>query len=347
MRKTISTRQCWQIISMRIVSSLLLVTKHDHAQAAALAVTMQTWLAEHHVRAKILTHPARQDGCAAILREAAQGVDAVVVLGGDGTFIGVARHLSGQPVGQKVPFLGINFGHLGFLTETPAKDWRPVLRQMLAGKLRRVPRLVLRWTLERDGKLMLEGNAINDVVVSRGNLARVADIHLSVGRKPVVSSSGLPGVSEDLIDFSRGELGWIRADGIIVASPIGSSAYSLSARGPLVHPALSNLLITAVAPFQNSVPPLVLPGDSCIRLQCATDDMAGAEICLTVDGQEGHILGSGDAVYISGLPDGLDVLVRHPDNYLQALQRRGFIRRFMFANPRDTGMAVQPERRKA
>lgn len=309
---------------MRSIKSILLVTKPGHARSAALAAEMQIWLSDRHVWAKTLTHPARQDACGDILREAVQGMDAVVVLGGDGTFIGVARRLSGRSGDRNVPFLGINFGRLGFLTETPAKDWQHTLMLMLAHKLHRAPRLLLRWALERDGERMLEGNAVNDIVVGRGNLARITNMHLSVGRRSPARS----GVLEDAADFSGGGLGWIRADGIIVASPLGSSAYSLSARGPLVHPDLSSLLVTAVAPFLSNVPPLVLPGDSCIRLQCETGRTGDAEVCLTVDGQEGHTLRSGDVVDIWGLPGGLEVLVRHPDSHLQTLRRRGFIRKF-------------------
>jgi NAD+ kinase len=338
------------------IASLLLVTKRGHVQAAALADEMQSWLAARHVRAGVLAYPARgdrQDGGADRLREAAQGVDAVAVLGGDGTFIGVARQLSEQWIGQRdrqeagrtdgplsgplsgqsAPLLGINFGRLGFLTETPAENWRDILGLLLADKLCRVPRLLLRWELVRDGERVLEGNAVNEVVVSRGNLARVTNIHLSVGRL----SAGSAGTED--VDFSGGDLGWIRADGIIVASPLGSSAYSLSARGPLVHPDVPSLLVTAVAPCLSSAPSLVLPGDRLIRLQCeaGTDEAGGpseadgmgeAEICLTVDGQEGHILRDKDVVRVHGLPGALEMLARHPDNYLQALRRRGLVRKF-------------------
>ena len=305
---------------MKNIASLLLVTKAGHEQAAALAVEIQDWLADRHVWAKMLTHPAAKPECGAILCEAVQGVDAVVALGGDGTFIGVARHL----IGQSVPFLGINFGRLGFLTETLAKDWQIVLRQMLAGKLIQQARTALSWSLERDGAVLLCGNAINDVVVSRGNLARVANIHVSVGLKP----PAMRGELCPACDCSGGELGWIRADGIIVASPLGSSAYSLSARGPLVHPDLSSLLVTAIAPFLSSVPPLVLPGGSCVRLQCDAANGEDTGVCLTIDGQEGLSLRGGDIVSVCGVPGGLQVLTRNPDNYVQTLRRRGFIREF-------------------
>lgn len=201
---------------MKTITSLLLVTKPGHEPSAALAVEMQSWLADRHVWARALTHPALQDRCADILREAARGMDAVVVLGGDGTFIGVARQLADL----RLPFLGVNFGRLGFLTETPARDWQSALGELLAGKLCRRPRLLLRWTLERDGRHLLAGNAVNDVVVSRGNLARVANIHVSAGRRPPECADGM----EEGVDFVAGEIGWIRADGIIVASPLGSSA---------------------------------------------------------------------------------------------------------------------------
>lgn len=110
-----------------------------------------------------------------------------------------------------------------------------------------------------------------------------------------------------------------------------------------MHPDLAGLLVTAVAPFLNSAPPLVLPGDCCVRLQCETGGMAEAEICLTVDGQEGHNLRSGDVITVCGQPGGLDILARHPGSYLQTLRQRGFIREFSTTAPeRDPAQTAGP-----
>lgn len=300
------------------IASLLLLTKPGQERAALLAAEMRAWLAERGVRAEVLPHPAGRADCCGIVCSAVAGMDAVVVLGGDGTFIGVARQL----VGRRVPFLGINFGRLGFLTETPASAWREALTLLLEGKLYTAPRTVLGWSLARDGERICHGHAINDVVLSRGSLARVANIHVSVKR----GGGECQGVTTGVCGDEGDPLGWIRADGLIVASPLGSSAYSLSARGPLVHPDVSNLLLTAVAPFFGSMPPLVLPGDACVRLRCDMASTHEAEVCLTVDGQEGYPLQHGDLLEVYGVEGGLHLLLRHPDNYLATLRRRGFIR---------------------
>ena len=227
----------------------------------------------------------------------ARTADAILILGGDGTFVGVGRKLAGLDI----PLLGINFGQVGFLTELPAAGWEPALERLLAGKMITRTCLLLAWELLRGGTPIASGHAANDVVVGRGAIARVLPVHVSVDGE---------------------DMGVVRSDGVIVSTPLGSSAYALSAHGPLVHPKVQALTLTPISPFFKSFPPIVLPADSRIRLE--TDD-AAPDAFLTVDGQEGIPLCGGDVIWVQSLDAGLRVLSCSSGTYFQRLRERGFI----------------------
>ena len=313
------------------MSRFLLVTKHGHAGALALGTEIRHWLEKRGVSVAERTHPATRAADDPGLRAEADRSDHVLVLGGDGTFLGVARQLAGS----SASILGINFGRVGFLTDVEATDWRAALEALLGGRLGRTDRTLLAWSLERDGAELLSGHAVNDVVVGRGPLARVVNIGLTVS---IPATGGTPERAADI--------GWIRADGVLVSSPLGSSAYSLSARGPLVHPAVPALVVNAIAPFLGSMPPLVVPEAACVRLHCG-EGTADTEIWLTVDGQEGYPLNPGDSVLVNGVPGGLHLVTGFGGGYLETLRGRGFIRDFArectcSASGRDTGATSEP-----
>jgi NAD+ kinase len=289
------------------------VTKPGHARAAALASDIRHWLEQRSEHVTVLAHPVGNPDCGALLRHAAKDARAVLVLGGDGTFIGVARHLAGPDL----PFMGLNLGRIGFLIETPADQWPALLQEWLHGELHCGAHTLLSWQVLRDGAPILQGCGVNDVVLGRGALARIFPMHLSVRR---AGQSGCP--EEPAFE----EVGWVRADGIVVASSLGSSAYSLSAGGSLVHPDVAALLVTPVAPFLTGLPPLVLPGDAAVCLRGETPGWA--DIALTVDGQDGYALRSGDRVVVTSLPGALRILRRSRDTYLRALVQHGFVKHF-------------------
>lgn len=279
---------------------VLLVSKAGHEEAYSLAATIRDWLHTKGAEGLLLVGTLDTEK----LRHMAEGADLVCVLGGDGTFIGAARRL----VGRHTPLVGINFGRLGFLTAIGAEDWEPLLQQCLDGTLKVKPRMALAWELERGGKSIASGNAVNDLVLARGALARVISLHLSL-------SDG-----EDVQP-----IGWVRSDGIIVSTPQGSSAYSFSAKGSLVHPSLSCLHVTAISPFLNSLPPLVLPGEN--TLHFALEPKA-LDVHLTIDGQEALALCGNDKMHIRSVPDGVYCVSPGKDTYFSTLCRRGFIREF-------------------
>ncbi len=305
---------------MQAPTSFLLVVKTGHAQAKALAATIQTWLQEHGAEAAII--PAGTEPEA--LCSAALGRHAVLILGGDGTVVGVCRKLAVLEHAAP-PYIAINFGRVGFLAEVPPTQWQEYCRRLLAGELQRHPRLALAW--EAQGQNEAGGFAINDVVVGRGAVARVLGVRI------VVEYAG-----------ERHDLGWVRSDGILLSTPQGTSAYTLAAHGPLLHPDVQGLALTPISPFFKTFPAMVLPADRLIRLEiakpspstlsahracCSPADIRRHFACpdavLTVDGQESFALSPGDIITVQSVDTGLSQLVPEQDSYFTRLRERGFI----------------------
>lgn len=278
---------------MQSVTSILLVTKARHAAAEAVAADVSRWLQARGIACAMVSASCPPEELARRAREAG----AVIVLGGDGTFIGVGRKLACVDV----PLLGINFGQIGFLTELPVHDWRSGLEHLLRGEMIERTCVLLAWELVRDESIIASGHAANDVVVGRGAIARVLPVR---------------------VDVNGEAMGVVRSDGVIVSTPLGSSAYALSAHGPLVHPGVQALTLTPISPFFKSFPPIVLPVDSRIRLEA---DSATPEAFLTVDGQEGIPLVGGDIVLVRSTEHGLRVLSSTTGSYFRRLRERGFI----------------------
>lgn len=201
--------------------------------------------------------------------ELANRVDLLIVLGGDGTMLSVARHAAAT-----VPILGVNLGELGFLTEVAEDEALELLEHVLAGRYETEQRMTLDAALERRGRTLRRYRALNDVVVSNGALARIVRLTLSVDGKPFTS---------------------YRADGVIVATPTGSTAYSLSVGGPIVEPSLASLLVSPISPHTLSNRPVVLRPDAVVRI---TIPRGQQDVVLTVDGQEGMPLMGGDAIVV-------------------------------------------------
>lgn len=281
---------------MQAPTSFLLVAKARHKKAFETAGHMAAWLEERGLRAVTLMANVRPES----LEEAAAGADAVVVLGGDGTLVGVARKLAGHGL----PLLGINFGQVGFLAEVPAAHWQEALGALVDGTAQILPRVLIKWAILRDGCEAHTGWAVNDIVVGRGSLARVLAVRVCVD----------------------GELmGWVRADGMIVATPLGTSGYVLSAGGSLIHPGMQAMSITAISPFLNSFPSMVLSADNTLSLEV---DPAGVDAFLTVDGQDGLPLVRGDVVQVRCMAEGLRLVVPDGRAYFRRLRDCGFIQEY-------------------
>lgn len=200
--------------------------------------------------------------------------DLLVVLGGDGTLIGMAGRAANA--GADTPILGVNFGSLGFLTEITLPEMYEALESILDGSAKLEDRLMLRAQSIRSGEVVTDRLALNDVVITKSAMSRIIDLAVTIGNEPVMR---------------------VRADGLIVASPTGSTAYNLAAGGPIVHPAVDALLLTPIAPHMLTNRPIVVPGAADIRVQSA----AGAsndELFVTFDGQSGHPLQTDEVIRI-------------------------------------------------
>jgi NAD+ kinase len=200
-------------------------------------------------------------------------VDLVVVLGGDGTLLSVAD--AAGAADADVPILGVNFGSLGFLTEATLPELYPSLEAALDGRARVEPRMMLRATTVRKGAALPEHLALNDVVITKTARARMTDLSVSVGDEFVTR---------------------VKADGLIVATPTGSTAYNLAAGGPIVQPVIEALVLTPIAPHMLTNRPIVIPATSLVRVQPQMNERD--EIYVTFDGQEGYDLRQGDEVQI-------------------------------------------------
>lgn len=220
--------------------------------------------------------------------------DPIITLGGDGTLIGVARHVRGRsPL-----FIGVNFGNLGFLTEVRPDEIFQVFDHALEGNVACAERLLLTVQLERAGKVVFESQAVNDVVVQKGARSRLPELDLTVNGQ----------------DVAR-----IRADGIILATPTGSTAYSLAAGGSIAHPSLSVILVTPICPHSLTNRPLILPGSSKIEIELPRFD---DEVLVTVDGQLSEPLKSGDVVKVSEAKQTVKFVLAKEKGYFDILRTK-------------------------
>jgi NAD+ kinase len=203
------------------------------------------------------------------LREIGGSADLAVIVGGDGTMLGIARELAPH----SVPLVGINHGRLGFITDIPLLQWSGALGAVLDGHYEAENRSILQARVTRGGSVVFEASAVNDVVVSRSSRAGMIDVQVHV--------DGL---------YMYGQ----RADGLIVATPTGSTAYALSCAGPILHPSLDGLVLVPVAPQALSNRPIVLPSSSVISMSVAE----GREPRLNCDMQTFVDLQIGDLIEV-------------------------------------------------
>jgi NAD+ kinase len=224
--------------------------------------------------------------------------DLIVVLGGDGTLIGMAGRIA--DAGVDVPILGVNFGSLGFLTEITLDELYDSLASVLDGTARIDERMMLRSVTMRQGTPFSDKLALNDVVITKGALSRIIELSVEIDDQPVMR---------------------VRADGLIVASPTGSTAYNLAAGGPIMHPAVDALVITPIAPHMLTNRPLVVPSRSSVRVEPQMDG-ANDEVFLTIDGQSGHQVQAGDAIVITRANRPLRLVRAPAKTYFDVLRQK-------------------------
>jgi NAD+ kinase len=254
---------------MARIRTVGLVVKRDRPRAVRLARRMIGWLARRRVRVFVDGEQGLGGAPARSKDELARVADLIVVLGGDGTLLAIARR-----TGPRVPILGINLGELGFLTEVAEDEAIPMLARVFAGRYEIDRRMTLAARLERAGRNLGRYRALNDVAITTGARARIIEVAVTV--------DGLPFAS-------------YRADGMIVATPTGSTAYSLSVGGPIVEPALQALVLSPISPHTLSNRPVVLRPNAVVRMVIGPREQ---DVLVTVDGQEGTPLAAGDVVEV-------------------------------------------------
>jgi NAD+ kinase len=257
-----------------------IVAKSGLAAAAPHLRLAIDWLAERHVPVVVDPDTAALLGGGPVpdvasRDEITRRVDLVVVLGGDGTLLGLADRVG--EAGRDTPILGVNFGRLGFLTEVTLPEMLPALESALAGSAHVHERAMLRARMLRNGEPLAEHIVLNDVVVTKGAISRLIYLAVHVDGRFVTD---------------------VKADGLILGSPTGSTAYSLAAGGPIVHPGVDALLITPIAPHALGNRPIVIPGRCTISVRPAADS-GKDEMFATFDGQTGYAFGHGDEVLVT------------------------------------------------
>ena len=265
------------------MSTVGLIPRLAKEEASTLAREMVRWLEARGHRALVEEEAGVAGVPTAPGREIATSADLLVVLGGDGTLIHAAS-LCDQ---CEVPILGVNLGTLGFLTEVPRERAFPLLEKALAGELVASRRMMLAVEVRRGDGALLSGTVLNDAVISKNALSRLATLEVSVDGRPATS---------------------YEADGLIIATPTGSTAYSLSAAGPIIDPNMDAILLTPICPHTLTQRPLVIPAEVPVRVQLTSP----GEMFVTLDGSHGRPLELGEEVWLRRAPR-RTLILRNPE----------------------------------
>ncbi|HAK89297.1 MAG: NAD(+) kinase [Nitrospirae bacterium GWC2_46_6] len=221
-------------------------------------------------------------------------VDVIVVLGGDGTMLGVARL-----VGDKgIPILGVNLGGLGFITEVNREEIFDAVEKMLSGSCSVEERIMLTAFVVRHGEKIADFVVLNDVVVNKGAPARIIDLETYINNSYVTT---------------------FKADGLIIATPTGSTAYSLSAGGPILYPTLNSIVLTPICPHTLTNRPIVLPDDFTVEIIVRSES---EDVFLTLDGQVGFSLKKDDIIEIKKAAFTTQLLIPCERDYFQILRTK-------------------------
>ncbi len=285
---------------MSPIKRIGIVLKPHQPEALKTICELVEWLAERGIN--VVGGPElererieHQTGCPVQevpTERIANEVDLMLVLGGDGTMIATARMVGDQ----EVPVIGVNYGGLGYLAEFRIEELYTGLEAVLSGNYRLDKRMMLEVELRRDDALLNSNRVLNDVVINKSALARIIEIETH---------------------FNGQFVNAFRADGLIVSTPTGSTAYNLSAGGPMIFPSMNAVVITPICPFTLSNRPIVVPDNSEIELRLKTDH---EEVALTLDGQVGFPLKVGDLVVIRKSRTTFNLVQPSNRNYFDVLR---------------------------
>ena len=271
------------------IKSVGIVVKPGHAEARATADELSSWLKTRGIAQSgepVSAGEIRAD------RTLTLNADLIVVLGGDGTMISTAR-LVGD---ADVLVLGINYGSLGYLTDFRIEEMFPALESIIAGEYEIDRRVMLDAEHWRNGEKLVTGRVLNDVVINKAALARIIDIDVRLN---------------DLF------VNTFRADGLIVSTPTGSTAYNLSAGGPIIYPSMNAIVLTPICPFTLTNRPIVVPDEA--RIDLALDN-ENEGVVLSLDGQTGYPMKAHDRVVIRKSETTFNLVQPANRNYFDVLR---------------------------
>ena len=279
-----------------------IIAKKNKPEAVSIAGNLVDWLRSKNIEVYIekemekLLSPILSEGrWKSIEREAIPtDMEMIIVLGGDGTLLSVAR----QVWNKSIPILGVNLGGLGFLTEITLDELYSLLERVVRDDFEIKEREVLNVGVIRKGERITEFIVLNDAVINKGALARIIDLETTIN-------------GEYLSTF--------RSDGLIISTPTGSTAYNLSAGGPIVYPSLHTIIITPICPHTLTIRPIIIPDDVKIRALLKSKN---EEVILTLDGQQGFTLEFEDVVEM-GKAEGRILLIKSPyRHYFELLREK-------------------------
>ncbi len=271
-----------------------ILTKPKFPEVKSTLLGVVAWLRARSIEVLLDTTSAallNEDGGIAKI-QLAEKADVLVVLGGDGTILSAAR-LAAE---RGIPILGVNMGGLGFLTEVRLDNLYPSLERVFANDFVLDERLMLATHIHRHGETVARGIVLNDVVISKGTLARMIDLQVAIGGQFVTN---------------------LRGDGLIIGTPTGSTAYSLSAGGPIMNPGVQALMLSPICPHTLTHRPLIVPGNVVIEVTLTSQDEGSM---ATLDGQVGVTIVQGDKTVIHA-SDYRTRLIRFPESHYYEVLR--------------------------
>lgn len=262
-----------------------IIYKRMRPEAAKLAAEIKKWFEKRNITV-FCAENIDNSGVTCLFNtiDIPKSVESIIVLGGDGTLLSVARFIENR----STPVIGINLGGLGFLTEISADSCFIELQKILAGDFEIEERMRLRVSVTRDGKEILSHRVLNDAVINKSALARIVDLRTTI--------------DGHLLTHYRG-------DGLIIATPTGSTAYNISAGGPIVFATAQAIIITPICPFTLTNRPIILPSHVTIQVELAEP---ASDVTLTCDGQVGCLINSTDQIQITAAATPLR-LIKAPD----------------------------------
>lgn len=271
-----------------------LVAKYEEPKAAEMVSWLVPWLKEKGKRVLVEEGMARVGGRSCSKNEMAKKADLIVVLGGDGTLLSIAR-LVERP---GVPILGVNLGGLGFITEVAVEELESVVARTLAGDFSVEKRMTLEIQVHGKRGRHRKFRVLNDAVITKGARARIIDLEAYVGKEYLCT---------------------YRADGLIISTPTGSTAYSLAAGGPILYPSLGAIVLSPICPHTLTNRPIVVSSKSSISVSLRS---SGDTVILSPDGQQGVLLNNGDVVEVRDYRVPVSLVKAPSRSYFEVLRNK-------------------------